>query len=501
MFDKVLSFGLYGFNTFLIDVEANIVQGMPAFNIVGLPDIAVKESRERIRSALRACGIRFPVSTVTVNLAPADTKKSGSVLDTSIFMALLKAMGLISRNTGDCIFIGELSLSGSLRGITGVLPMIIHARELGIKSAFVPAANAREASVITGINIYAVDNAEQLINHFRGEELLTPCEPYIPPEAVYDEVLDFADVKGQQFAKRALEIAAAGGHNALLSGSPGSGKSMLSKRMPSILPPLTFEEALETTKVHSIAGMLTPEQPIITKRPFRAPHHTISSAGLSGGGTVPRPGEVSLAHNGLLFLDEIAEFDKRTLENLRQPIEEHSIQLSRVSGSATYPCSFMLIGAMNPCPCGYYGHPTRQCTCSPKRVAAYNSRISGPLLDRFDLYIEVAPLEFCDLSSEKKEESSESVRRRVIAARKIQAERFKGTGISCNAMITDGRLDKYCHMDEDVKKTFNKLYTALQLSGRAYSRLLKVARTIADLSGSENIRVQDIKEAAQYRKK
>lgn len=499
MFAKISSLGLYGLNAFPVDVEIEISRGQPRFEIVGLPDIVVKESRDRIRAALRACCISFPVASVMVNLAPADTKKSGSVHDMAIFMALLRAMRMINDNTDDCAFIGELSLNGDVRSINGVLPMIILARELGIKSVFVPFNNAREASVIKDVNIYAVKNGEELIRHFRGEELLTPCEPYIPPAPIYDEVLDFADVKGQQFAKRALEIAAAGGHNAILIGSPGSGKSMLSKRMPSILPPLTFEESLETTKIHSISGLLTPESPIITKRPFRSPHHTISSAGLVGGGSVPKPGEVSLAHNGLLFLDEVAEFDKRTIELLRQPLEDRQVTISRAAGSITYPCTFMLIAAMNPCPCGYYGHPTIKCTCSPKKIADYTAKISGPMLDRFDLHIEAAPVEFKDLSSDKKEESSETIRERVIAARKIQTERFKGTSITCNALITDDKIKEFCYLNDDVKEEFSKIFKALGFSGRAYSRVLKVARTIADLDKSENILRKHLTAATQYR--
>lgn len=499
MFAKVGSLGLFGLNAFPVDVEIDISRGNPQFEIVGLPDAVVKESRERIRAALRSCSIEFPIASVMVNLAPADTKKSGSIYDMAIFMAILTAMRMIEPCTENSAFIGELSLNGDVRPINGVLPMVMLAREKGIKSVFVPSKNAAEASVLTGINIYPVDNAEQLIRHFKNIEYINPSERYIPPEAEYDDPLDFSDVRGQQFAKRALEIAAAGGHNALLIGTPGSGKSMLAKRMPSILPPLTFEEALETTKIHSISGLLDPKTPIITKRPFRSPHHTISSAGLSGGGTIPHPGEVSLAHNGLLFLDELAEFDKHTLEVLRQPLEDGQVTISRVSGSITYPCNIMIIGAMNPCPCGYYGHPTKKCVCSQKRVQQYQSKISGPLLDRIDLHIEVAPVEFADLASKNKEESSADIRKRVIAARKIQSERFKGTSITCNALITPSKLQEYCPMDDSALKILKNVFDKLGLSGRSYDRILKVSRTIADLSGSEIISKQHIAEAAQYR--
>ena len=499
MFAKISSLGLFGLNAFHVDVEIDISRGQPQFDIVGLPDAVVRESRERIRAALRACSISFPVAAVMVNLAPADTKKSGSVHDMAIFMAILKAMRMIDQPLDGCSFIGEISLNGDIRRINGVLPMVMLAREMGIKSVFVPAENAGEASVISGIEIYAVRNAEQLIDHFRGNALLTPCEHYAPPETAYNETIDFADVRGQQSAKKALEIAAAGGHNALLIGSPGSGKSMLAKRMPSILPPLTFEEALETTKIHSISGLLTPDMPIITKRPFRSPHHTISSAGLAGGGTVPHPGEVSLAHNGVLFLDELAEFDRRTLEILRQPLEDRRVTIARASGTVSYPCTIMLIGAMNPCPCGYYGHPKRKCICGAKKVAAYLSKISGPLLDRFDLHIEVAPVEFGDLSSKIKEESSADIRKRVSAARDIQAERFRGTSVTCNALITPDKLQEFCPMDDAAEQLMRNVFDRLGLSARAYDRILKVARTIADLDGSETIRKPHVAAAAQYR--
>ena len=499
MFAKVSSLGLFGLNAFHVDVEIDISRGQPQFDIVGLPDAVVRESRERIKAALRACSISFPVAQVMINLAPADTKKSGSVHDMAIFMAILKAMRMIESPLDGCTFIGEISLNGDIRHINGVLPMVMLAREMGIKSVFVPADNASEASVISGVDIYAVSNAEQLISHFRNEQLLTPCEHYAPPEAAYNETIDFSDVRGQQSAKRALEIAAAGGHNALLIGAPGSGKSMLAKRIPSILPPLTFEEALETTKIHSISGLLTPEEPIITKRPFRSPHHTISSAGLAGGGTVPHPGEVSLAHNGVLFLDELAEFDRRTLEILRQPLEDRKVTIARASGTISYPCTIMLIGAMNPCPCGYFGHPKRKCICPPKKVSGYLSKISGPLLDRFDLHIEVAPVEFEDLSSKAEEEPSAEIRKRVIAARAIQEKRFSGTGITCNALITPDKLQEFCPMDDSAELLMKNVFDKLGLSARAYDRILKVARTIADLDGSEIIRKQHIAAASQYR--
>ncbi|MBR1592322.1 MAG: YifB family Mg chelatase-like AAA ATPase [Ruminococcus sp.] len=499
MFAKVSSLGLFGLNAFPVDVEIDISRALPQFDIVGLPDAVVRESRERIRAALRACDIKFPVAKVMINLAPANTKKSGSVHDMAIFMAILEAMHMTDLSPDGSAFIGEISLNGDIRRINGVLPMVMLAYEKGIKSVFVPYENAREASVIKGIDVYAVRNARELISHFRNENKMTPVENYIPSDAAYDNALDFADVRGQQGAKKALEIAAAGGHNALMVGTPGSGKSMLSKRMPSILPRLTFEEALETSKIHSITGLLSSEQPIITKRPFRSPHHTISSAGLIGGGSIPKPGEISIAHNGLLFLDEIAEFDRRTLEIMRQPLEDGKVSIVRAAGSVTYPCNVMLIAAMNPCPCGYYGHPTRKCICSRKKVSDYLSKLSGPLLDRFDLHIEVAPVEFEDLSSKAHEEPSSEIRKRVMAAREIQRERFKGTPITCNAMITPDKLGEFCLMDEPAETIFKSIFDRLGLSARAYDRILKVARTIADLNGDDLIRKHHIAAAAQYR--
>ncbi|MBR2284473.1 MAG: YifB family Mg chelatase-like AAA ATPase [Ruminococcus sp.] len=499
MFAKIASLGLFGLNAFPVDVEIDISRGQPMFDIVGLPDAVVRESRERIRAALRACSIKFPVAAVMVNLAPAGTRKSGSVHDMAIFVAILRAMQLIGDCTDGCAFIGEVSLNGDIRSINGVLPMVMLARERGLKAVFVPEGNAHEAAFLEGMEIYSVRTVQQLIQHLTGEKRIAPCERYIPPETAYTDKLDFSEVRGQQSAKKALEIAAAGGHNALLIGSPGSGKSMLSKRVPSILPPLTFEESLETTNIHSISGRISSDSPIVTTRPFRSPHHTVSAAGLIGGGSIPEPGEVSLAHNGVLFLDELAEFDRRTLEILRQPLEDRKVTIARAAGSVTYPCTIMLLAAMNPCPCGYYGHPKRKCICGQKKVAAYLSKISGPLLDRFDLHIEAAPVEYEDLSSRANEESSAEIRKRVIAAREIQAERFRGTKITCNALITPDRLGEFCPLDDKAETVMKNIFEKLGLSARAYDRILKVSRTIADLDGCEVIQRQHIAEAAQYR--
>ncbi|MBE6853720.1 MAG: ATP-binding protein [Ruminococcus sp.] len=499
MFSKINTMGLYGLNAFPVDVETDISMGQPAFEIVGLPDMVVKESRERIKSALRAGGIKFPNARVMINLAPADTRKSGSVHDMAIFMGLLTAMDCISAVPEDCCFIGEVSLNGNIRHVNGVLPMTLMALKNGIKHIFVPSDNAFEASVVDGICVYGVKSIIELIDHFSDRKKLVPSEKYKIPEAQYISALDFSDIKGQQAAKLALEIAAAGGHNALLIGSPGSGKSMLSKRLPGILPLMTFEESIETTNIHSISGLLDKDTPLVTVRPFRAPHHTISSAGLAGGGSIPHPGEISIAHNGLLFLDELAEFDRKTLEILRQPLEEQKVTISRAMGTITYPSSIMLIAAMNPCPCGFFGHPRKKCICTPKQVSNYLSKISGPLLDRLDLHIEVAPVEFEHLSSSSQEESSEAIRKRVQSAREVQLERFHGTDISCNARITSSKLREFCPMEDNAKIFLGNVFDKMGLSARAYDRILKVSRTIADLDGKEVIAKNHISQAVQYR--
>lgn len=499
MFAKINSLGLFGLNSFNVDVEIEISRGIPVFEIVGLPDLVVKESRERIKASLRSTNIEFPVARVMVNLAPAGTRKSGSVHDIAILMAILKASEYIKQSLDDYCFIGELSLNGQLRSVEGVLPMVLLAKESGFKGVFVPEQNAFEASVVDGIDIYGAESVNDILDHFTGKSYIKKQERFIPQISSPKNNFDFADVKGQKTAKKALEIAAAGGHNALLIGTPGSGKSMLAKRMPSILPNMTFEESIETTKIHSISGMLDPQSPLVTVRPFRTPHHTISSSGLAGGGSIPHPGEISLAHNGLLFLDELAEFDRKTLEILRQPLEDGKVTISRSAGTVTYPASIMLIAAMNPCPCGYYGHPSGKCRCTQKQVTAYLSKISGPLLDRFDLHIEAAPVEYQDLSSEVKEEPSEKIRERVTAARDIQNERFKNSSINCNANITPDKLREYCIMSKAADKFVGNAFDKLGLSARAYDRILKVARTIADLAGSDIIEKEHVSAAIQFR--
>lgn len=495
--------GIYGMHSFMVEVETDVSGTKYRFDIVGLPDTAVSESRERVQTAIKNSGYAFPFTHITVNLAPADVRKEGSTYDLPIFIGLLSAGRQLDAPGADCAFIGELSLSGDVRGIPGVLPMVIEARNAGVRRVFVPAENAAEAAIVEGIDVYPVDNVRRLVGFLKGEpdQMIEKALPAPPePESPAESLLDLADVKGQGAVKRALEVAAAGGHNFLMIGTPGSGKSMLAKRIPTILPEMTFEESLETTKIYSIAGELKNKAGLIRRRPFRSPHHTISAAGLSGGGVVPRPGELSLAHNGVLFLDELPEFSRMTMEVMRQPIEDGQITISRVAGTITYPCSVMLVCAMNPCPCGYLGHPVRQCTCAPGAVQRYISRISGPLLDRIDIQVEVLPVQYADLSAkEGNEETSAQVRERVNAARAIQRERFAGTGVTCNARMSSRQVREYCVLDEAAEKLIAKMFDKMGLSARAYDKILKVARTAADLDRSEVIGVAHISEAIRYR--
>ncbi|MBE6674939.1 MAG: ATP-binding protein [Ruminococcaceae bacterium] len=499
--------GLFGIDSYEVTVECHSDTKLSVFEIVGLPDNAIKEAKERVRAACINSHLPFPDREIIVNLAPADMRKEGSSFDLAILISILINAGVLENAhlAQDCCFIGELSLSGDIRRVNGVLCMALAAKEAGRKRIFVPYENAKEASVVSGIEIYGVKNVLEIIDHFNGLRPLTPVVYEPDKEEAIQAYPDFKDVLGQRAAKRAAEIAAAGGHNLLLIGPPGTGKSMIAKRIPSILPEMTFEESIETTKVHSISGLLDKDVSLITTRPFRSPHHTMSAPALAGGGKIPMPGEVSLANNGVLFLDELPEFNRLVTESLRQPLEDGKITITRTAGRLTYPCTFMLVCAMNPCKCGYFGHPTKECTCKPTDIKKYISKISGPLLDRIDIQIEVPSLNYKEMSQGEATESSADIRERVNKARKIMQERFKddykesGSPVTCNAQMEAKHIRKYCALSPDCSALMESAFTALGLSARGHDRILRLARTIADLDDCTDIEPQHIAEAIQLR--
>lgn len=499
MYSRIKTCTLEGLEGHIVQVECDLSRGLPKFSIVGLPDAAIKESSERVRAAIKNSHLDFPLNRITINLSPASLKKDGTQMDLAICVAILAANGeVLQEGIEDYIYIGEVNLDGGITAVEGALPMIISLREKGYRKVIVPYRNRKECAAISDMKIYPVNSLAEVVEFLNKEKDIEAQQPDVFQVESKRYDIDFSEIKGQHLLKRAMEIAAAGGHNLLMIGSPGCGKSMTAKRLPTILPPLTFEESVEVTKIYSVAGLLQDEN-LIKERPFRSPHHTSSSVSLIGGGRIPKPGEVSLAHNGVLYLDELAEFSRNVLEVLRQPMEDHWIHIARAQASLTYPANFMFIGSMNPCPCGYYGHPTEPCQCSTQSIQRYLGKISHPLLDRIDIHVELSPVKFQDISKESKEETSEEIRNRVIKARNKQLERFKDSNYFCNANIRDREIKKYCKINQESEKLIEMAFKKYHFSARSYHKILKVARTIADLEDSEDIKQEHLLEAIRYR--